>query len=288
MKTLRRKPEPKDISHLFPNLDPSSIEFGFRQEGAPTAIVAGTDTFDSELLHLRIARVLAAQAQTTVEFVELYRDLASQLSQAAYDQIVRRIAADNLSEAWALEQAGFELMDVGLVFARHLADPLPIPSYNDLIVRHANQTDIDCFAPSMTRDPWGSRYEADPGYDEQDVRQLRIQWLRNSLNGRAALFLVGQNDSNIAGYVTGLLDNEANQGEIELVGTLPEFRGRRIASRILKYAIAWYSTRVDLLTVRTQATNFPAANLYEGLDFKLYRSDLTYRCDLRNCKETCR
>ena len=129
-------------------------------------------------------------------------------------------------------------------------------------------------------DPWGSRYEADPEYSEDAVRELRTQWLWNSHRGRAAAVLVGRLDDDAAGYVTCLLDEPTGHGEIELVGTLPRFRGRRVAHRLLQHAVSWFSTRATRVTVRTQATNFAAAALYEKAGFTLAFSDLTFRLSL--------
>ena len=67
---------------------------------------------------------------------------------------------------------------------------------------------------------------------------------------------------------------------IELVGTLPGFRGRRVASRVLAHAVAWFSRRATTITVRTQATNTAAANLYESGGFTLRGTDLTFRLAL--------
>jgi GNAT superfamily N-acetyltransferase len=132
----------------------------------------------------------------------------------------------------------------------------------------------------MLEQPWGSRYEADPAYDPAHVRQLRERWLWNSHRGRAAAILVGDVDGQPAGYATCVIDARSGHGDIELVGTLPQFRGRRIGLRLIEHAVAWFSTRTRKVTVRTQATNFPAAALYEKSGFTLDFSDLTFRLSL--------
>ena len=129
----------------------------------------------------------------------------------------------------------------------------------------------------MVLEPWASRYEADPAYAPTRVRELRSRWLSNSHRGRAQAFFVGMLDGQPAGYVTCNVDGRTGIGEIELVGTLPAFRGRRVASRVLEHALGWFGTRTSLVTVRTQATNIGAATLYERAASPCSSSDLTFR-----------
>jgi hypothetical protein len=44
--------------------------------------------------------------------------------------------------------------------------------------------------------------------------------------------------------------------------------------------MAWFLSKAELVTVRTQATNYAAANLYERAGFTLRSSDLTFRLSL--------
>ena len=168
-------------------------------------------------------------------------------------------------------------MDVGVTFSRTLRGPIEPAVHEDLTIRPSTDDDIEQIVEAMVRDPWGSRYESDPAYEPARVRELRTRWLWNSHRGRADVVLVGVLDGRPAGYVTCRLDHGAGTGDIELVGTLPGFRGRRVASRVLADAVAWFSMRTAVVTVRTQATNIAAANLYESGGFTLRGSDMTFR-----------
>jgi ribosomal protein S18 acetylase RimI-like enzyme len=81
----------------------------------------------------------------------------------------------------------------------------------------------------------------------------------------------------VAGYVICLLDEATGHGEIDLVGTIPEFRGRGLAAAVVQEAIRWFDSVAEIVTVRTQASNFTAATLYERSGFRLSLSDITYR-----------
>jgi GNAT superfamily N-acetyltransferase len=255
--------------------DVSTIE-----DGRGGRVTFRPDPFDSEVLGLRIGRVDSLSAASAADRESLLARLAERAAEAGFQQIICRTAVDHLADVWALERSGFALMDVGVTFARALDGAIDAPAYPDLTIRPSTDDDVAEIVAAMVEQPWGSRYEADPAYDAAAVRELRTRWLWNSHRGRADVMLVGLLDGRPAGYVTCRLDRSTGHGEIELVGTVPAFRGRRVAARVLAHAVSWCSTRVALVTVRTQATNIAAANLYERGGFTLRSSDLTFRLAL--------
>lgn len=244
------------------------------------ALEFSRDAFDSAVFGLEIGRIVSIRAADPAERRALLDALNTQARARGIAQIIRRVPATDLAEIWALEGAGFAMMDIGLTFGRTLTGPIATPAFDDFVVRPSTDADIEAIVDSMLEIPWGSRFEADPHYSPAAVRELRKQWLWNSHRGRAAAVLIGEVDGRTAGYVTCLLDSNTGHGEIELVGTLPGFRGRRVASRTIEHALAWFSTRATHVTVRTQATNFAAAALYEKAGFTLALSDLTFRLSL--------
>jgi ribosomal protein S18 acetylase RimI-like enzyme len=262
----------------FAGIDPSAIALGLvRGESANEALAFADDAFDSAELGLRIGRIVALSARSTAAASALLQALAAHARRHGYQQVLRRTALSNLQEIWALESCGFEVMDVGLTFARVLGGPLDTIVHDDLLVRVAAAHDVEAIIPAMLDVPWATRYESDPRYERARVRQLRAQWLFNSLRGRADAFFVGILDGRPAGYVTCAIDRRSGHGQIDLVGTLPAFRGRRVAARILAHAMSWFSARTSFVTVRTQATNVAAAALYEKARFTLHSSDMTLR-----------
>ena len=262
---------------LFPSATAGVVSIEDDRGGRVTF---GPDPFDSDALGLQIGRVRSLEAASAADCHALLTRLADRATQDQYQQIVCRANLETLTDVWGLERAGFELMDAGITFARAMDGPLDAPSWPDLTVRPSTDADVAAIVSGMVGDPWGSRYEADPAYDPARVRELRTRWLWNSHRGRADVMLVGVVDGRPAGYVTCRLDRATGHSDIELVGTLPAFRGRRVAVRVIAHALSWLSTRSTLVTVRTQATNVAAAGLYERAGFTLRSSDLTYRLTL--------
>jgi ribosomal protein S18 acetylase RimI-like enzyme len=276
----------EEIAARFAGLAPAAVAVGLVLETSPLvagssgALAFGPEPFDSAVLGLRIGRIGSISAPSCAGYRALLDELTRRAQRDGYEQILRRTGIENLPEIWALEGAGFELMDVGVTFSRTLRGPIQPAVHEDLTIRPSTDDDIEQIVEAMVRDPWGSRYESDPAYQAARVRELRTRWLWNSHRGRADVVLVGVLDGRPAGYVTCRLDHGAGTGDIELVGTLPGFRGRRVASRVLADAVAWFSMRTAVVTVRTQATNIAAANLYESGGFTLRGSDMTFRLTL--------
>jgi ribosomal protein S18 acetylase RimI-like enzyme len=242
------------------------------------AVVFGRDAFDSDYLGLEIGRIHEVHAAGTHQYRALFDRLLAAAAADGYDQVLRRTSAGNVQEIWALEGTGFELMDVGVTFRqRVMTDRRVEMSAADFRIDLSTDDAVDTLAEEMVRQPWGGRYEADPAYEVERVRELRRQWLINSHRGRAQAFFVGWLDGRPAGYVTCLVDEDRRSGEIELVGTLPRYRGRGVAPRLIDHALAWFSGRVNTVSVRTQATNQTAAALYERAGFRFHQSDLTLR-----------
>jgi len=275
-----REATPQELAALLPDAHPERVLAALALEDGSGGVVLGREPFDSEIFARSIAKVLVGKAPSTLAHRVLYAALSARAATCGVAQVLRRVAVADLPEIWALEATGFELMDVGVTFARKLGGRIETPTWNDLTVRIGTDEDMAAIVPAMIERPWGSRYEADPGYTPQQVRELRSQWLWNCHRGRADAVFVGVLAGEPAGYVTCLLHAATGVGEIDLVGTLPAFRGRGVASRILEHAVAWLSTRCRLATVRTQATNFAAAGLYEKAGFTLNASDMTFRLNV--------
>jgi ribosomal protein S18 acetylase RimI-like enzyme len=255
---------------------------GFVVESSGHRAEVRYEPFDSGLLDLAIGRALLPDRVARPDQQRLLQSLAARADEAGYDQLIRRVDASSFDDVWALESTGYLLMDVGVTFARRLAGPYEPKHAPQVEVRPAISDDVEQLLATMLDVPWGSRYEADPAYDRDAVRNLQARWLRNSLVGRADHVLIGHVEHRPAGYVTCRLVEEHGEriGEIDLVGTVPAFRGRGVAAAIVDHSLAWFSERVAVVTVRTQATNTIAAGVYERAGMTLRHSDMTFRLAL--------
>jgi RimJ/RimL family protein N-acetyltransferase len=265
------------VAHGCP-VAPERITIAVALEDSSAVLAFTNEPFDSELLGWSIGRVAWTNATTVAAHAGLLCALHCEATEQGFDQVLRRVEVADRQAIWALESAGFHLMDVGVTFARHRSAEGESSNIDSgLAVRLADERDVEMLVDGMAGQPWGSRYDADPTYTAERIEALRARWLWNSFKGRAAAFLVGEIDGQVAGYVVCLFDEQTGHGEIDLVGTIPKFRGRGVAAAAIQAAVRWFDSVADLVTVRTQASNFTAAALYERAGFRLSSSDITYR-----------
>jgi ribosomal protein S18 acetylase RimI-like enzyme len=267
-----------EMATVFPNLAGRPLALALAGASDDSAVAVSHEAFDSGVFGRTIGRIVGVRAGATHDFSTLLRAVTDACRSAGFDQLLRRTATTERAEVWALGATDFELMDVGVTFARSVAGRIEPPrARNDLAVRHATQDDIEAVAGEMLHLAWGSRYESDPTYSAEQLVELRRQWLWNSHRGRADTVLIGKVDGKVAAFLTCLVDHDRREGSIELVGTLPGFRRIGAASHLLAHAVSYFSERADIVTVRTQATNLAAARLYERAGFTMHASDLTFR-----------
>src|SRR4051812_9436370 len=171
-----------------------------RTELGSGALTVASDHFDSQALGIRIVRIVSLSAREPEEYRSLLAELKQRMRAEAYQQVLRRTELGHFAEIWALERTGFELMDVGVTFARSMPGAIQPPFADELVVRPSTDRDIEQIAEGMVRTPWGSRYESDPAYDPARVAELRRRWLWNSHRGRADVVFVGVLDGEPAGY----------------------------------------------------------------------------------------
>ena len=235
------------------------------------------EDFDSDALGMQIGRVREIDPGPAAGAVAVLREGAAEARAAGFDQLIGSVPGDRIEEATDLGRAGFELIDLQVAFERPFHGPAVAP--DDAGIRAAVEADLERLDDELSPHPWGSRFERDPTYAPELVRELKRRWLRNSLHGRADLFVVSDAAGGPAGYLTGLLEGD-RRGRIELVGTLPTHRRRGVAGRLVAHALAWFSQRTDAVTVRTQSSNREAIRLYTSAGFRFDATELIFRMNL--------
>lgn len=100
------------------------------------------EPFDSELLGMRIGRVRRHETDPPDRPL-LVADLAVRGKSEGYDQLLSRVPLTALPEIWAHESVGFEVMDVGVTFARTIDPSFSASTPNSCITRLATDADIE-------------------------------------------------------------------------------------------------------------------------------------------------
>jgi ribosomal protein S18 acetylase RimI-like enzyme len=232
------------------------------------------DKFESEIFGFTVGRI------DEVRSFELTPGTIDGLKRN-YDMTLARVSLTDHSVIRGLTRGDFELMDVGLTFERSTKVKDLNTGELDIEVGVAHPGDVEQLVPMLV-DPWGGRYDEDEHLDRDKVAKLRLEWLKNDLAGRTKYCFIAvdtlkpwtKGGFKIMAYVLAKDD-----GEIDLVGTLPDYRGQGIASDLLLSSLHEMRQRdgVEQATVRTHATNYAACRLYESTGFKLHKSDATFR-----------
>ena len=82
------------------------------------------EPFDSELLGLRVGRLAPSPAIPLRQLEGLLARVAEHAGHEGFDQLLHRVPASSFEDIWALEAAGYHLMDIGVTFARRFDGPV--------------------------------------------------------------------------------------------------------------------------------------------------------------------
>ena len=235
-------------------------------------------TFDSDVFGVGVAR-LVGRAHREEEHVQLVKEVLSASESLGFGQLVTTLPGEDYLQLRVLENTGFRLVDVGLVFGRTLgrASLVVEAAPAELPVRAALEGDLGRLmelAGALFRQ---SRFYRDPLHSAEAADELHRQWIRNCLVGdRADVILVATDDADVPiAFVTCKVGPDRERGSIDLVAVDPRFRGKGVATAVLAAALRWFAARTGEVHVKTQAINYSAARLYERAGFCLVGNDVT-------------
>jgi GNAT superfamily N-acetyltransferase len=238
--------------------------------------------WDTEQLGFAAGRVDAVVAE---QIDEAYAAVAADAAAAGIRHLSARIDASQLAHAWAMERAGFVLLDGLITFARPSGlESLKLPSLPDGVrLREAAPEEASQLA--ALADFQHDRFHADPHVPRERADALHFTWVANSVRRTAAdVVWVAEDASGPLGFTTASLDRalEASWGirvlVIGLVGTVARARGQGIAPALAAHAVTWArEAGYAGVEVGTQLRNVSAARAYEQAGFRVVSTSLTFR-----------
>lgn len=226
------------------------------------------DTFDSECYGFPMAKFCGASGDRSVSR-DLFRTCTELAVTHGWPHLSVRVPAHEVALIQAFEAVGFFTVDVTVSFSQNL----PVQVQTQPGVREAEPGD----KPTLQRISQGvfeqSRYATDPFLPLSGRTRLTDRWVENDLSGRAdKVFVIG--DHQPLGYITCLL-NEDGIATIDLVAVDRSARGQGIGQRLVKAALAHYSTKAKRIDVGTQLSNTVAVGLYQATGFTLKKAITT-------------
>jgi ribosomal protein S18 acetylase RimI-like enzyme len=175
----------------------------------------------------------------------------------------------------SLQHAGFRVIECLMTLSRNLEPQgRELPSG----VTIATDRDAEGCASLAHHSFTTDRFHADPDIDDALADDLKGQWARNAVLGRADCVFVTREDDAITGFNACLLNGDT--AVIDLIGVAPEHQERGLGRALTEAAIAHYSGRAARMHVGTQSCNVASLSLYQAAGFRPVSSALTLHMHL--------
>lgn len=183
-----------------------------------------------------------------------------------YEYLTCRLILGKVSDIQVLEEHGFYLADIGVMWERevdiqHSTFPVRVATIKDAPM-------LKSMVRGLFRD---SRFYNDPFFTEKEAERFFRAWIENAVRDKKskAFWIKG------SGFIV-CRKLPCNIGDIRLIGVVTDKQGRGIGSSLVKGALNWFmESRMETVTVRTQANNSRAMNFYSGLGFRVKYIDVT-------------
>lgn len=172
-----------------------------------------------------------------------------------------RLPESRVTEAKALEAAGFAPVETLVTLERPLSGPMPdVPQAGP-----ACPADADACVEIARRAFVHDRFHADHRVPKDRADEFKARWVRNDFGGRADHIVVVRDDDRPIGFCACLLTGRT--AVIDLIATAPDFQGRGLGCSLVSGALAAYADRADVMRVGTQVLNERSLRLYTALGF---------------------
>jgi len=169
--------------------------------------------------------------------------------------------SDDPTTAVVAQRHGYLLVDLRLTFTRPTE---PLPPAPSVPVRRATAEDLPVLRAIARGAHTDTRYYFDPRVPRERCDALYERWVEASLEGFADAVLVTGAPGQPTGYVTCKLDRAAKTGNIGLIATAPDARGKGLGRALVEGAIRWMAEQgATTMNVVTQGRNVVAQRLYQ-------------------------
>ena len=202
-----------------------------------------------------------------------------------YEHATARINAFDIVSAQLVERSGFSLMDTNVKYGIDLRKA-PVKEFDGSKLEHEGVTyevvHCPCDRPELiniAKTSWSKtkvaidRFHADRNLPEQLADSVYTEWLRNSLTGsRADYVIVPKVGGKAAGFLT--LKEQAdrvedvNFGLLVLAAVDPAMRGKNIYTNMISLGLRVLKRKTEIAETGTQITNYPVQKAWVQLGLK--------------------
>ena len=193
-------------------------------------------------------------------------DLKTELSKLNRCYVVTQVESSQSQIINELLRLGFKLMGFPLFLENKI-----IPSVDSIPsdkIRFADLNDLDQLLEitkgSFFNVHWYKEHEV---FDKSKIDEIYLQWVRNSLSGRADKILVFEEANKIQGYLAANYYPTEKLAKIDLLCVSENKRGLGIGKELVRAFVSHYSKTCSLLQVKTEGDNYPALKAYNSCGF---------------------
>ena|GEM_PF-1943429 len=182
--------------------------------------------------------------------------------------LVARTPTLNCAASWAMENAGFHLMECYLEL-EHRLEQIASPM-SESVIRPFFQDEIPKLE-SIARESFRhSRFHMDSQITPDEASLTRSEWVKNACLGRAEIVLVAEVKAQPVGFVIGMRKTSRGEalGKLDLIAVHPDYRNRKLGYDLTVTFLEYCrSQKYRLVRVGTQAHNIPSLRMYEKAGF---------------------
>ena len=198
-------------------------------------------------------------------------ELLDKMNQPGQTFAFCKVKSDDLERIWLLEEIGFRLADTQVTFQKKIEPPFSEINQDVKPATAIHQKGVERIAE---KNFIFSRFHLDPKISDKVANDIKKEWAGNYLKDlRGDELLVYSTGDTVAGFLQ-LIHGGSNCLVIDLIAVDKEFRRRRVAEDLIRYAES--HTGMEYFRVGTQVANIPSIRLYEKLGFRLIESSYIY------------
>jgi len=210
------------------------------------------------------------------------KDLVQGILQAAQrrgcQNLQANIPIDNVPAIHALEDSGFQTMEIQTIWIFDLSQSSIPPKTSSDLIRDFEPADTERLI-ELARTVYTSiphRSHMDSNLSPKAGNELWVEWIRNACSGQLADHIaVAESNGEIIGYSTMKYHSDhdglcnAQIAELGLGGMAPDFRNRGIVTDVVIHNLEWLERhQADFCFVGTQGNNIPPQRVWLKVGFK--------------------
>lgn len=188
------------------------------------------------------------------------------------DCLYFQAAADDAQTIRLAEENQFHLVEIRLIFERHLQDWRPETRAHDapgVLIRAVQKQDLATLQEIAAYSYLDSRYYFDRCFAQEKWQAYYSTWVQKSCSGSADMALVAEVNGEAIGYITGTINKDApDQGIYELTGVRPDMRRNGVGQELFRSGLDWFVQHgVRHVHLATQGRNIPTQRMVQRNGF---------------------